>query len=69
MVMQLLMYVNYPFPSLSKCEKIKEGGSTTLMKCNLGSVKAAAKLRTLKVSGSSADEVRNFEYKSLGEAS
>ncbi|PWA39855.1 leucine-rich repeat protein kinase family protein [Artemisia annua] len=59
--------VDCPFPSLSRCEKIKEGGSTTLMKCNLGSVEAAAKVRTLKVNGSSADEARNFEYKSLGE--
>nr|GEW79747.1 hypothetical protein [Tanacetum cinerariifolium] len=42
-VMQLLMYMKCLFPSLSKCEKIKEGGSTTLMKCNLGSVKTAAK--------------------------
>nr|GFB33977.1 leucine-rich repeat protein kinase family protein [Tanacetum cinerariifolium] len=59
--------VDSPFPSLSKCEKIKEGGSTTLMKCNLGSVEAADKVRTLKVSGSSADEFRCFDYKSIGE--
>nr|GEZ29438.1 mitogen-activated protein kinase kinase kinase A [Tanacetum cinerariifolium] len=60
--------VDCPFPSLSKCEKIKERGSTALMKCNLGSVEAAAKVRTLKVSGSSADEFRSFDYKSIGES-
>ncbi|CAH1426306.1 unnamed protein product [Lactuca virosa] len=58
------------FPSLSAAyEDIKEGdsSSTTLIECNLGSVEAAAKVRTLKVSGSSAEEVRNFEYSCLGE--
>ncbi|CAI9287241.1 unnamed protein product [Lactuca saligna] len=58
------------FPSLSAAYKdIKEGdsSSTTLIECNLGSVEAAAKVRTLEVSGSSADEVRNFEYSCLGE--
>ncbi|XP_023760324.1 uncharacterized protein LOC111908739 [Lactuca sativa] len=58
------------FPSLSAAyEDIKEGdsSSTTLIECNLGSVEAAAKVRTLKVSESSAEEVRNFEYSCLGE--
>lgn len=55
------------FPSLSAYEDIKEGGSTTLIQCNLGSVEAAAKVRTLEVSGSNADEVRNFEFNCLGE--
>ncbi|KAI3788833.1 hypothetical protein L2E82_01611 [Cichorium intybus] len=55
------------FPSLSTYEDIKEGGSTTLIQCNLGSIEAAAKVHTLEVNGSNADEVRNFEYNCLGE--
>nr|XP_043625013.1 uncharacterized protein LOC122596493 [Erigeron canadensis] len=55
------------FPSLSACEKIGEGASTTLVKCNLGSVGTAAKVRLLKVGGSSPDEIRNFEFNCLGE--
>lgn len=59
--------VNCSFPSLSACEEIEEGGSTTLIQCNLGSVEAAAKVRTLDVSESSPDEIRNFEFNCLGE--
>ncbi|XP_071714915.1 uncharacterized protein [Rutidosis leptorrhynchoides] len=59
--------VDSSFPSLSAHEEIEEGGSTTLIRCNLKSVEAAAKVRTLEVGGSSADEVRNFEFNCLGE--
>ncbi|KAL8188832.1 hypothetical protein R6Q57_029587 [Mikania cordata] len=59
--------VECSFPSFTACEKIKEEGSSTLFQCNLGSVEAAAKVRTLEVSGSSADEIRNFEFDWLGE--
>ncbi|XP_071714916.1 uncharacterized protein [Rutidosis leptorrhynchoides] len=59
--------VDSSFPSLSAHEEIEEGGSTTLIRCNLKSVEAAAKVRTLEVSGSLADEVRNFEFNCLGE--
>ncbi|KAK9070961.1 hypothetical protein SSX86_009529 [Deinandra increscens subsp. villosa] len=59
--------VDHSFPSLFACEEIKEGGSSALIPCNLGSVEAAAKVRTLELSGSSADEIRNFEFDYLGE--
>ncbi|KAJ9538320.1 hypothetical protein OSB04_031053, partial [Centaurea solstitialis] len=59
--------VHCSFPSLSACEKIEEGGSTTLIHCNLGSVEAVAKVRTLEVSGISADKIKNFEFNCLGE--
>ncbi|XP_076903080.1 uncharacterized protein LOC143558035 [Bidens hawaiensis] len=59
--------VNHSFPSLSTCEEVKEEGSSTLIQCKLGSVEAAAKVRTLELSGSSADEIRNFEFNCLGE--
>ncbi|KAK4487802.1 hypothetical protein RD792_005508, partial [Penstemon davidsonii] len=41
--------------------------STSLMRCNVGSLDAAVKVQTLEVNGASADEVRNFEYCCLGE--
>ncbi|KAI3774434.1 hypothetical protein L1987_48989 [Smallanthus sonchifolius] len=59
--------VNCSFPALSACEEVKEGGSSTIIQCNIGSVEAAAKVRTLEFSGSSADEIRNFEFNCLGE--
>ncbi|KVH93555.1 Armadillo repeat-containing protein 3 and Serine/threonine-protein kinase CTR1 [Cynara cardunculus var. scolymus] len=59
--------VHNSFPSLSACEEIEEGGLTTLIQCNLGSVEAVAKVRTLEVSESSADEIKNFEFNCLGE--
>ncbi|KAL4588413.1 hypothetical protein LXL04_001301 [Taraxacum kok-saghyz] len=57
------------FPSISTYEDIKEGGSssTTLIQCNLGSIKAAAKVRTIEATGSSSEEVKNFEFSCLGE--
>ncbi|KAL3828755.1 hypothetical protein ACJIZ3_017557 [Penstemon smallii] len=58
---------NCTFPSLSVCEKIGKLASTSLMRCNVGSLDAAVKVRTLEVNGASADEVRNFEYCCLGE--
>ncbi|XP_061373943.1 uncharacterized protein LOC133316233 [Gastrolobium bilobum] len=58
---------DYSFPSLSACEELVKKASTTLVRCKFGSVEAAAKVRTLKVLGSSADEVKFFEYNCLGE--
>lgn len=59
--------VHGSFPSLSACEEIEEGGSTTLIQCNLGSVEAVAKVHTLEVSGISADKIKKFEFNCLGE--
>ncbi|GJX57878.1 leucine-rich repeat protein kinase family protein [Tanacetum coccineum] len=59
--------VDYSFPPLPDCKEIKEGCPTTLIQCKLGSVEAAAKVRTLEVNGSSADEIRIFEFNCLGE--
>ncbi|PWA64745.1 Armadillo repeat-containing protein 3 and Serine/threonine-protein kinase CTR1 [Artemisia annua] len=36
-------HVDYSFPSLSNCKEIKEGGSTTFIQYNLGSVEADPK--------------------------
>ncbi|KAI3469629.1 hypothetical protein Pfo_026292 [Paulownia fortunei] len=58
---------NCPFPSLSVCDEIAKLTSTSLMRCNVGSLEAAVKVRTIDVSGASADEVRNFELSCLGE--
>ncbi|XP_015941514.1 uncharacterized protein LOC107467022 isoform X1 [Arachis duranensis] len=55
------------FPSLSTCDELKKKASTTLVQCKIGSVEAAAKVRTLDVQGSSAAEIRNFDYNCLGE--
>ncbi|KZV25945.1 ras guanine nucleotide exchange factor L [Dorcoceras hygrometricum] len=55
------------FPSVSISEEIGKMASTTLMRCNLGSLEAAMKVRTMDVSEASADEVRNFELSCLGE--
>ncbi|XP_045819646.1 uncharacterized protein LOC123913087 [Trifolium pratense] len=55
------------FPSLSNCDELEKKASTTLVRCKYGSVEAAVKVRTLEVQGSSADQIKNFEYNSLGE--
>ncbi|KAI4345697.1 hypothetical protein L6164_012797 [Bauhinia variegata] len=55
------------FPSASTCDEILKAVSSTLVRCNFGSVVAAAKVRTLKMQQSSADEIRKFEYNCLGE--
>lgn len=55
------------FPSLSACEEIEKAASSSLIRCKLRSVEAAAKVRTLEVSGTSTDQVKNFEYTCLGE--
>ncbi|XP_075506811.1 uncharacterized protein LOC142543443 isoform X1 [Primulina tabacum] len=55
------------FPSVSVSDEIGKLPSTTLMRCNFGSLEAAMKVRTMEVSGASADEVRNFELSCLGE--
>ncbi|KAG8370275.1 hypothetical protein BUALT_Bualt14G0099900 [Buddleja alternifolia] len=58
---------NCSFPSLSTCGEIGKLASTSLMRCNIGSLEAAVKVRTIDASGVSADEVRNFEFSCLGE--
>ncbi|XP_071685901.1 uncharacterized protein [Rutidosis leptorrhynchoides] len=59
--------VDSSFPVLSARDQIEEGGSATLIRCNLNSNEAVAKVHTLEVNGSSINEVRNFEFKCLGE--
>ncbi|KAK4425620.1 Serine/threonine-protein kinase PAK 6 [Sesamum alatum] len=58
---------NCSFPSLSLCDEIGKLASTSLMRCNFGSLEAAVKVRNIDVTGASADEVRNFEFSCLGE--
>ncbi|XP_075473516.1 uncharacterized protein LOC142504554 isoform X1 [Primulina tabacum] len=55
------------FPSVSESDEIGRLASTTLMRCNFGSLEAAMKVRTMEVSGAPADEVRKFELSCLGE--
>ncbi|KAJ4895253.1 Leucine-rich repeat protein kinase family protein [Raphanus sativus] len=54
------------FPSLSTSEG-EERANSSLIRCKLGSTEAAAKMRTLEVSGASLDDIRTFEYTCLGE--
>ncbi|XP_073137023.1 uncharacterized protein [Henckelia pumila] len=58
---------NSSFPSVSVSDEIGKLASTTLRRCNFGSLEAAMKVRTMEVSGAPADEVRNFELSCLGE--
>ncbi|KAK4434057.1 putative serine/threonine-protein kinase DDB [Sesamum alatum] len=58
---------NCSFPSLAVCDEIGKLASTSLMRCTVGSLEAAVKVRTIDVSEASADEVRNFEFSCLGE--
>ncbi|KAE9618250.1 hypothetical protein Lal_00047286 [Lupinus albus] len=55
------------FPSLSSCNELEKKTSTTLVRCKLGSIEAAAKVRTLEVQASSSEKIKNFEYNCLGE--
>lgn len=55
------------FPSISECEEIEKATSSSLILCKVGSIEAAAKVRTMGVSAASLDEKRNFEYTCLGE--
>lgn len=55
------------FPSLSSSDKIHEAPSSTLVQCKLGSLETLAKVRTLEVSKSSVDEIKNFEFNCVGE--
>uniref|UniRef100_A0A7C8ZJJ6 Protein kinase domain-containing protein n=2 Tax=Opuntia streptacantha TaxID=393608 RepID=A0A7C8ZJJ6_OPUST len=55
------------FPSLSACEEVEKAASSSVALCKVGSVEAAAKVRTKEVSAASLDEIRNFEYTCLGE--
>ncbi|XP_060960525.1 uncharacterized protein LOC115722204 isoform X6 [Cannabis sativa] len=54
------------FPS-SFSDEILKAASTSLMRCKYGAVEAAAKVRTVEVSRTSANDIRNFEYGCLGE--
>ncbi|CAN8306299.1 unnamed protein product [Cochlearia groenlandica] len=54
------------FSSLSKGERVERANSS-LIRCKLGSTEAAAKMRTIEVSGASLDDIRTFEYTCLGE--
>ncbi|KAL0548209.1 hypothetical protein IC582_012657 [Cucumis melo] len=55
------------FPSLSNCDEIENAPSSSVIKCKLASVEAAAKLRKREVCESSFEEIRNFEFSCLGE--
>lgn len=54
------------FPSLSACDEIEKEGFSSLVRCDVGSIKAVAKVRTLKA-GCPMEEAKNFEYRCLGE--
>ncbi|KAL3649021.1 hypothetical protein CASFOL_005424 [Castilleja foliolosa] len=58
---------NCQFPSISACDEIDKLSSTSLMHCNVGSLEAAVKVRTIDMCESSADDVRNFKLSCLGE--
>ncbi|XP_062108307.1 uncharacterized protein LOC133819151 [Humulus lupulus] len=55
------------FPSLSFSDEILKAASTSLMRYKYGAVEAAAKVRTVEVCRTSANDIRNFEYGCLGE--
>ncbi|POO02074.1 Serine/threonine protein kinase [Trema orientale] len=55
------------FPSLSLSDEILKASSTSLIRCKYGAVEAAAKVRTVDVCRTSANDIRNFEYGCLGE--
>lgn len=55
------------FPSLAVSNKIESEGSSSIIRCELGSINTVAKVRTLEVNGTSSDDIRNFEKECLGE--
>ncbi|XP_074292254.1 uncharacterized protein LOC141619128 [Silene latifolia] len=55
------------FPTISECDEVEKVGSSSLIVCNIGSVEAAAKVRSLEVSASSLDAIRKFELTCVGE--
>ncbi|KAH0637193.1 hypothetical protein KY285_011237 [Solanum tuberosum] len=55
------------FPSLTGADKIHKAPSSTLVPCKLGSLETLAKVRTLEMSKSTADEIKNFEFNCIGE--
>ncbi|GAB4851027.1 hypothetical protein Ancab_030325 [Ancistrocladus abbreviatus] len=55
------------FPCLSTCEELEKAPSSSLILCKVGSAEAVAKVRKMEVSGTSWDEIRQFEYNCLGE--
>ncbi|XP_055813579.1 uncharacterized protein LOC129883054 [Solanum dulcamara] len=54
------------FPSLSGADKIHKAPSN-LVQCKLGSLETLAKVRTLEIPKSTADEIKNFEFSCIGE--
>ncbi|KAK4768868.1 hypothetical protein SAY86_027018 [Trapa natans] len=55
------------FPSLPTFDKISEAASASSSCCTYGSTRVFAKVRTLEASCNSIDDIRNFEYRCLGE--
>ncbi|GJM96571.1 hypothetical protein PR202_ga13422 [Eleusine coracana subsp. coracana] len=55
------------FPSVSLCKEIEVTASSSVYHCKIGEVDAAAKVRYLDTRGATHDEIKNFEYKLLGE--
>ncbi|XVE70210.1 hypothetical protein DITRI_Ditri10aG0054700 [Diplodiscus trichospermus] len=55
------------FPVLSTSEKAEKTANASLIMCSVGSVEAAAKVRTIHDHGTSVEEIRNFVYGFLGE--
>ncbi|KAG8098120.1 hypothetical protein GUJ93_ZPchr0013g36210 [Zizania palustris] len=55
------------FPSVSLCKEIEATASSSVYHCKIGAFDAAAKVRYLDTRYASSDEVKNFEYKLLGE--
>ncbi|XP_012069717.1 uncharacterized protein LOC105632051 isoform X2 [Jatropha curcas] len=53
--------------SFSTCDELEKTVSSTVIQCKLGSVEAAAKVHTLEICGTSVDEIRDFEYRCIGE--
>uniref|UniRef100_A0A0A9AUQ1 Protein kinase domain-containing protein n=1 Tax=Arundo donax TaxID=35708 RepID=A0A0A9AUQ1_ARUDO len=60
-------YTPCSFPSVSLCKEIEVTASSSVYHCKIGAVDAAAKIRYLDTRNASNDEVKNFEYKLLGE--
>ncbi|KAL6636919.1 hypothetical protein ACP70R_024491 [Stipagrostis hirtigluma subsp. patula] len=55
------------FPSVSLCKEIEVTASSSVYHCKIGTVDAAAKIRYLDTRSASDEQVKEFEYKFLGE--
>ncbi|CAK9171189.1 unnamed protein product [Ilex paraguariensis] len=55
------------FPSLSECDEIGKAAPSTLIQCKFGALEAVAKVHTMEGCGTSADEIKNFEFNCLAE--